>query len=68
MLKSTGIVRKLDVLGRVVLPVELRRTLGLADGSAVEIFTDEDVVLLRRYEPLCIFCGYGGPMTQHCGK
>lgn len=56
-MKSLGIVRKLDNAGRFVMPISLRRTLGLdkADG-AVEIFVDGDTVMLRRYSPACIFC------------
>lgn len=67
-MKATGIVRKLDDLGRVVLPKELRRTLGFGDGDALEIFTEGRTVLLRRYEPLCVFCGDGGRMVLHHGK
>lgn len=56
-MKSLGIIRKLDHAGRFVMPISLRRTLGLdkADG-AVEIFVDGDTVMLRRYSPTCIFC------------
>jgi len=68
MLKSTGIVRKLDELGRVVLPAELRRTMGLSEGAAVEIFTEGESVLLRPYEPLCVFCGHGGNTVLYRGK
>lgn len=67
-MKATGIVRKLDDLGRVVIPKELRQTLGFADGDALEIFTEGQTVLLRRYEPLCVFCGNGGQMVQHHGR
>ncbi len=58
-MKATGIVRKIDGLGRVVIPIELRRTLGIAECDALEIYTDEDRVVLQKYEPkcMCIFCG-----------
>ena len=57
MKQSTGIVRRLDNLGRIVLPMELRERLEIIDeGSALEIFTDENMILLRRYQPGCIFC------------
>ena len=56
-MKSTGIVRKVDNLGRIVLPVELRRTLGIDIHSAVEIYVDGDQVILKKYLPNCIFCG-----------
>lgn len=68
MIKATGIVRKLDELGRVVLPIELRRTMGLGEGDPMEVFTQGDTIVLRRYEPLCVFCGSGGEMVQHRGK
>jgi transcriptional pleiotropic regulator of transition state genes len=67
-LKSTGIVRRMDELGRLVLPVELRRTMGLQDGAALEVFTQGDAILLRRYEPLCVFCGHGGNLVPYQGK
>lgn len=54
-MKSTGIVRKVDELGRVVLPIELRRTLNISYKDSLEIFTDNNMVVLRKYEPSCIF-------------
>lgn len=57
MLKSIGIVRKIDELGRVVIPIELRRTLGINDKDAVEIFVDDEKIVLKKYEPACIFSG-----------
>jgi transcriptional pleiotropic regulator of transition state genes len=56
-MKSTGIVRKVDELGRVVLPIELRRTLDIGEKEAVEIYVQDDSVILRKYESSCIFCG-----------
>lgn len=56
-MKSTGIVRKVDELGRVVLPIELRRTLDIGEKEAVEIYVEGDSVILRKYESSCIFCG-----------
>ncbi len=56
-MKALGIVRKLDDLGRIVLPIELRRTLELEVGSAVEIYTENDSIVLRKYQPSCLFCG-----------
>ena len=56
-MKATGIVRKVDELGRIVLPMELRRTLGIQKEDPVEIFVDENNIILRKYEPACIFCG-----------
>lgn len=56
-MKSTGIVRKVDELGRIVLPIELRRTLDIGEKEALEIYVDDDRIVLRKYEPACIFCG-----------
>ena len=54
--KSTGIVRKVDELGRIVLPIELRRTLDIAERDALEIYVDGSNVVLKKYRPSCIFC------------
>ncbi len=56
-MKSTGIVRKVDELGRVVIPIELRRTLGIDERDSLEIYVDGDQIILKKYEPACIFCG-----------
>ena len=56
-MKSTGIVRKVDELGRIVLPIELRRTFDIAEKDALEIYVDGNTIVLRKYEPSCIFCG-----------
>ena len=56
-MKSTGIVRKVDELGRIVLPIELRRTLDIAIKDALEIYVEENMIILKKYEPCCIFCG-----------
>ncbi|SJZ69505.1 AbrB/MazE/SpoVT family DNA-binding domain-containing protein [Selenihalanaerobacter shriftii] len=56
-MKSTGIVRKVDDLGRMVIPVELRRTLGIETKDALEIYVDNDKIIFKKYEPACIFCG-----------
>ena len=55
-MKSTGIVRKVDELGRIVLPIELRRTLDIAEKDALEIFVEGDNIILHKYHPSCIFC------------
>ncbi len=70
MMKATGIVRKVDELGRVVIPIELRRTLGIAERDALEIYTDQDRIILRKYEPTCtcIFCGNADDVVVFKGK
>jgi len=60
-MKSTGIVRKVDELGRIVLPIELRRTLNIEVHDPLEIFVDGNSVVLQKYENTCIFCG----STEH---
>ena len=56
-MKSTGIVRNIDELGRVVVPKELRRKLGIANTDPVEIYVEEDKIILKKYIPVCHFCG-----------
>lgn len=56
-MKSTGIVRKVDELGRIVLPIELRKILGIEPRDSLEIFVDGGTIMLSKYEPQCIFCG-----------
>lgn len=68
MLKSTGIVRKVDELGRVVIPIELRRTLGIEEKDALEIYVDNEKIILKKYEPACIFCGNAEDVTNYKGK
>jgi len=67
-MKSTGIVRKVDELGRVVLPIELRRTLDIAEKDALEIYVDGSTIILKKYEPACIFCGDAKDVTTYKGK
>ena len=67
-MKSTGIVRKVDELGRVVLPIELRRTLDLSVKDSLEIFVDGNVVVLKKYEPACVFCNDAKEVIQFKGK
>ena len=56
-MKSTGIVRKVDELGRVVLPIELRRNLNIQEKDSLEIFVDDEKIILKKYEPADIFNG-----------
>ena len=56
-MKATGIVRNVDMLGRIVIPMELRRTLGIEEHDPVEIFTEGDTVILRKYQCGCALCG-----------
>ncbi len=67
-MKSTGIVREIDKLGRIVLPVELRRTLEITSGDLIEFFTEGNAVILKKQSKLCHFCGSDASVTQFKGR
>ena len=64
MKKSTGIVRRVDDLGRIVLPKELRTTLCINEGNPIEIFVADDEIILKKYQPGCVLCGGLEDLTQ----
>ena len=68
IMKSTGIVRKVDALGRVVLPIELRRTMGIEIKDPIEIFVDGEFIILRKYQSSCIFCDNSSDVIDYKGK
>ena len=67
-MKSTGIVRKVDELGRIVLPIELRRTLDIAEKDSLEIYVDGNSIVLKKYQPACIFCDDARDVINFKGK
>lgn len=67
-MKSTGMIRKVDDLGRIVLPVEIRRSLGIVERDELEIYVEEDRVVLKKFEPRCIFCGSSDLFVTYMGK
>ncbi len=67
-MKATGIVRKVDELGRIVIPIELRRTMGIDIKDPLEIFVDGEKIILRKYEPTCIFSGSAENLINFRGK
>lgn len=68
-MKATGIVRTIDSVGRFVIPMELRRTLGIVDAEdALEVFVDEDKIILRKYSPSCLFCKSLDDVIEFNGK
>lgn len=67
-MKSTGIIRKVDDLGRIVLPIELRRTLDIAERDELEIFMENDKIILQKFEPACIFCASAHGLIAYQGK
>ena len=67
-MKATGITRQIDEVGRIVLPIELRRVLGIEKRDFVEIYTEGDAIILKKYQPSCIFCGSREGTTTFKGK
>ncbi len=67
-MKSTGVVRKLDNLGRIVIPIELRKTMDIAMKDTLEIFTEGDQIILKKYHPACIFCNDARDVSLFKGK
>ena len=67
-MKSTGIVRKVDELGRIVLPIELRRTLDIAERDALEICVEGDGIVLKKLQNACVFCGSTKDLVSFGGK
>jgi transcriptional pleiotropic regulator of transition state genes len=68
MIKSTGIVRKVDELGRVVLPIELRNKFEIKEKDQLEIYVDGSSIILKKNEPNCVFCGSTKNLTKFSGK
>ena len=67
-MKSTGIVRSTDYLGRIVIPKELRNVLDISEKDCLEIFTEGEQIILKKYQPLCIFCGEAKDVINYKGK
>lgn len=67
-MKATGIVRKVDELGRIVIPKELRVNMGMDIGQPLEIFVDKDKIILQKYQAGCIFCGQIDNIVDYKGK
>lgn len=67
-MKSTGMTRRIDELGRIVLPAEIRQTMGIEVRDRLEIYTEGDTIILRKYLPSCIFCTSAEELTDFDGK
>lgn len=67
-MKATGITRKVDELGRIVLPIELRRVNGIDVKDTIEIYTEDDKIILKKYAPACMFCGEAADVVSYKGK
>ncbi|HIU32224.1 MAG TPA: AbrB/MazE/SpoVT family DNA-binding domain-containing protein [Candidatus Caccousia avistercoris] len=66
-MKSTGIVRPIDNLGRIVIPTELRRNLNINDKDPLEIFVDGNCIILKKYQPSCVFCNSMDDISTYMG-
>ena len=67
-MKATGIVRKIDHLGRIVLPIELRRVMDIDRDSSLEIYVEDDSIVLRKYQPTCVFCKSSVDVCDYKGR
>ncbi|WP_039242616.1 AbrB/MazE/SpoVT family DNA-binding domain-containing protein [Clostridium botulinum] len=67
-MKSTGMVRKIDDLGRIAIPIELRRNLDITGRNPLEIYVDGEEIILKKYQPACIFCGEAKEVMNYKGK
>lgn len=67
-MKSTGVIRRLDELGRVVIPIEIRTQFGISEKDPMEIYVEGNSIILKKYEPDCIFCGSSKKLVEFGGK
>lgn len=67
-MKSTGIIRKVDELGRVVIPIEIRNKFDIVEKDPIEIYVDGSSIILKKYAPNCIFCGNTKNLTTYKDK
>lgn len=67
-MKSTGVIRRVDELGRVVIPIEIRSQFGISEKDPMEIYVDGSSIILKKYEPNCVFCGSSKKLVEFEGK
>lgn len=67
-MKPTGVVRRLDPIGRITLPAGLRETLGISEGTALAVLADDDQIILKKHEACCTFCGSTATLTEYRGQ
>ena len=67
-MKATGVVRNIDELGRIVVPKEIRRAMNIAEKDPIEIFTENDMIILKKYAPSCVFCENANGLVSYNGK
>lgn len=67
-MKATGIIRRVDELGRVVIPIEIRNQFNIVEKDPIEIYVDDSSIILKKYEPNCIFCGSTENLVEYKDK
>ena len=67
-MKATGIIRRVDELGRVVIPIEIRNQVNIIEKDPIEIYVDDSSIILKKYEPNCVFCGSTDDLIEYKGK
>ena len=67
-MKSTGIIRKIDELGRFVIPMEMRNKLDISNNDSLEIYVEGTSIILKKYQPDCVFCGSSKNVVEYKGK
>ena len=67
-MKSTGIVRNIDELGRIVIPKEMRIKMNISNSDPIEIYVEDDRIILKKYQNSCMFCGSADSLIEFKGK
>ncbi len=67
-MKATGIIRRVDELGRVVIPIEIRNKFNIVEKDPIEIYVNDSSIILKKYEPNCIFCGSTENLVEYKDK
>ena len=67
-MSKSGITRRIDELGRIVIPIELRNKLGIAEKDPLEIYVEDSNIVLKKFETSCIFCGNAKKLSEYQGK
>lgn len=67
-MKDTGMIRKLDELGRIVIPIEIRNKFNLIEKKQMEIYVEDSCIILKKFEPSCVFCGDTEDLDEFKGK
>ena len=67
-MKATGIIRRVDELGRVVIPIEIRNQFNIVEKDPIEIYVDDSSIILKKFEPNCVFCGSTENLVEYKDK